>query len=328
MNAKERFRETMNYGTPDRLPYFEEGIREEVVEEWHKQGMPLGQSPDTLFPKDEFLEIQLDINPLPDFDEWPSGMEQLDLLRERFNPDDPQRFPHDWQSIVERTRDEDTVVFLRVHRGLFQSMGIYKWDRFSDVMFMFLEDPEFVHAAMNIHGEFVAALFDKVLQEIKVDAAVFAEATGGNEGPLISPEMYEEFALEHYKPLLNVLDKHGVDIKICRTYANSRILIPSLLKYGIKCLWACETNIDVMNYTDLRKEFGRELRLIGGIDLDALRRGREAVSREIKTNVPPLIDDGGYIPLADGRIRKEIPFQNYLYYRTLLEQILSGSEDS
>ena len=31
-----------------------------------------------------------------------------------------------------------------------------------DVMFMILEDPEFVHAAMHIHGEFAANFFDKI----------------------------------------------------------------------------------------------------------------------------------------------------------------------
>jgi hypothetical protein len=305
MNARKRFRETMKFGTPDRAPYFEEGVREDVIEEWRKQGLPSDKNPTDLFRQDNYLEIQLILDPLPDFDEWPTS--------------------DNWQEIIDITRQEDTVIFLRVHRGFFLSMGIYKWERFSDVMFMMLEDPEFVHAAMTIHGEFVADFFDKVLQEIKVDAAVFSEATGGNEGPLISPEMYEEFALQHYKPLLTVLDKHGVDIKICRTYANSRLLIPYLLKYGINCLWACETNIDSMNYTGLREEFGRDLRLIGGIDLDALRLDREAIELEIKRKVPSLLAEGGYIPLADGRIRKEILFENYSYYRNLLEKIISGA---
>ena len=31
MSNRERFHETMRYGRPDRLPYFEEGIRDEVV---------------------------------------------------------------------------------------------------------------------------------------------------------------------------------------------------------------------------------------------------------------------------------------------------------
>ena len=30
MSSRERFRETMSYGKPDRVPYFEEGIRKDV----------------------------------------------------------------------------------------------------------------------------------------------------------------------------------------------------------------------------------------------------------------------------------------------------------
>jgi hypothetical protein len=306
------------------VPYFEEGIREDVIREWRKEGLPAGKYPDDIFLQDNFLEIQLEINPLPDFDRWPSSADQLGMLRERFNSNDPSRFPGNWREIIKKTADEDTVVFLRVHRGFFQSMGIHKWDRFSDVMFMILEDPQFVHAWMSIHGEFLAEFFDRVLQQINIDAAVFSEAIGGNEGPLISPEMYEEFALEHYKPLIGVLDSHGVKIRICRTYANSRILIPSLLNYGINCLWACETNTESMDYIALRNEFGEKLRLIGGIDLDALRLGRQAIAEEMH-KIPVLLEGGGYIPLADGRIRKEISFDNYSYYRNLLEKIISES---
>ena len=74
-----------------------------------------------------------------------------------------------------------------------------------------------------------------------------------------------------------------------------------------------------MDYRDIRREFGRNLRLIGGIDLDALRHGKEAIRREIDEKVPPLLADGGYVPVADGRIREDVSFENYAYYRRLLE---------
>jgi uroporphyrinogen decarboxylase len=80
-------------------------------------------------------------------------------------------------------------------------------------------------------------------------------------------------------------------------------------------------NIEAMDYRDLRQEFGRELRMIGGIDLDALRRDREAIRREVEEKVPPLVADGGYVPLADGRIRADVPFDNYAYYRQLLQKV-------
>jgi len=61
--------------------------------------------------------------------------------------------------------------------------------------------------------------------------------------------------------------------------------------------------------------------LIGGIDLDVLRAGKEAIQREVEEKVPPLLAQGGYIPLADGRVRADIPFENYIYYRGLLEKV-------
>jgi hypothetical protein len=63
------------------------------------------------------------------------------------------------------------------------------------------------------------------------------------------------------------------------------------------------------------------LRLIGGIDLDALRQDKEAIRRELEAKVPPLVADGGYVPLADGRVRVDVPFENYVYYRELLERV-------
>ena len=42
---------------------------------------------------------------------------------------------------------------------------------------------------------------------------------------------------------------------------------------------------------------------------------------ELEKWVPPLLGDGGYIPLADGRVRKDMPFENYAYYRRLLKQV-------
>ena len=81
-----------------------------------------------------------------------------------------------------------------------------------------------------------------------------------------------------------------------------------------------------MDYRQLRREFGRDLRLIGGIDMDVLRRNKDAIRREIEEKVPPLLADGGYVPLADGRIREDVPFDYYVFYRRLLEQVTELSE--
>jgi uroporphyrinogen-III decarboxylase len=324
MSNRQRFQETMHYGRPDRLPYFEEGIREEVVEVWRQQGLAADADLASLFPSDPVEHIEPDFDPRPEFEHWPDSRAELVELEKRLDPADPARLPENWSEQVQALKHRDTVRMLDVHQGLFLSAGIMGWGRFAEVMRALIEDPGYVHELMAIYGAFTAALAERILSEVSIDAAVFSEPIGDNGGPLISPKMYEEFVLSSYEPLLQVLERHGVDTLVFITYANARILIPSILERGFNCLWACEVFIDAMDYRDIRREFGRKLRLIGGIDLDALRQGKDAIREEIEAKVPPLVASGGYVPLADGRVREDVAFEDYAYYREMLRNILGG----
>jgi len=128
-----------------------------------------------------------------------------------------------------------------------------------------------------------------------------------------------------YEPLLEVLRRHDVETIIFRTYANSRILLPVVLERGFNALWACETYVEAMDYADIRREYGRDLRLIAGIDVDALRQDKETIRRELNEKLPPLLQQGGFIPLANGRVRAVVPYDNYVYYRSLLAEIVQVS---
>lgn len=317
MRNRERFKRTMQYGGPDRVPYFEEGIRDEVLDVWRLQGLLPDAEGCRLFPSDAWVEIQPDLMPRPELSRWPATRPELAELEKRLDPLDPDRLPPDWKE-----HPQDTVRLLRVHRGFFQSMGVYGWNQFTRVMVALIEDPVFIREAMSIWGDFNARMAERVLKEVECDAAIFNEPIGGNEGPLISPKMYEEFVLKSYQPLFDVLRRYGVETIIFRTYANAKLLIPSILEKGFNCLWACEVFIQAMDYRELRRDFGRDLRLIGGIDLDALRNGRQAIRRELEEKVPPLLADGGYLPLADGRVREDVTLSDYEYYRQLLKEII------
>lgn len=324
MNSRERFKETMRYGQPDRVPYFEEGIREDVLRIWREQGMPADVPLSTLFQTDMQEELAPEIEPRPYPKKWPTKKSELRILRERLDPTDPARLPADWSQRVSSWRNRDHVLMIRVNHGIFQTLGINDWRRFSEVIYLLKDDPYFVREAMEIQSEFVVGLLERILDEVDVDAAIFSEPIGGNSGPLISPQMYEDLALNSYEPILKTLREHGIETIIFRTYANSRILIPSIMKRGFNCLWACEVNVEAMDYRSIRQEYGRDLRLIGGIDLDSLLDGREAIRREIEDKVPALIAQGGYIPLADGRVRGDVPFERYIYYRQLLRDLIAG----
>ena len=324
MSSRRRFNETMLYGAPDRAPYFEEGIRDDVLKAWRQQGLPPEANLADMFTTDQREEIRPVLEPRPYPKRWPTQQSELDILRERLDPNDPDRLPKDWSQQVRGWQNRDHTLMLRIHRGLFQTLGIMDWRRFAEVMYLLVDDPDYVREAMAIQAEFAAQMAERILRDVQVDAVVFSEPIGGTENALVSPKMYETLALTSYEPILAVLGQHGVETIIFRTYANARVLIPSILKWGFNCLWACEVNLAAMDYGDLRREFGRDLRFIGGIDVDVLRQDEAAIQREVEAKVPALLADGGYAPLADGRVRADVPFSNYVYYRQILQQIIAG----
>lgn len=320
MNSRERFQETMQYSQPDRVPYFEEGIRKDVLKAWRRQGLKPGMDLADMFPTDLREEIRLDVYPRPFPKIWPSCREDLRAYARRFDAEDLKRLPENWKKYIPAWKRRSHVLMLRVHEGFFLSMGVDGWRRFHELMVQMHNKPEVIAGMMQIQGECAAVLAAKFLQEVEIDAALFEEPIGDNHGSLISPRMYSELVLSSYRPILEVLRRHAVKVIILRTYANCRQLVPVLLEHGLNCLWACEVNTEAMDYSSLRQEFGRDLHLIGGIDLDVLRKDKAAIMAEMEAKVPPLLAQGGYVPLADGRVREDIPFENYIVYRELLQK--------
>jgi uroporphyrinogen decarboxylase len=324
MNSRQRFLETMQSGQPDRPPLFDEGQREEVLDAWRLQGMPGGAVLSDLFAIDERDEIEPDLHPSPDPEPWPTKFEELSALKSALDPDDPARLPEDWETLVRGWRSRQHTLMLRVHRGFFQSIGVQDWRRFYQMMFLIKDEPRLVHRMLEIQGEFNARVAERVLREVQVDAAVFGEPIGDNNGPLISPITYRDLVLPTYQPVFEVLHRYNVCTIILRAYANIYPLIPDLLKAGINCLWVVEVRAPAMDYLRLRREFGRDVRLIGGLDLDVLREDKESIRREIEEKVPHLLQQGGYAPLLDGRVREDVTWDKYCYYRQLLERLCAG----
>lgn len=320
MDNRQRFYESLHYGNPDRLPYFEEGIRADTLNAWKEQGHQLEGETQELFNADRKEEIKIDLVPIPGWRNWPTTFRELESLETHLEKIKLKRVLPEWPRQIKRLRQREHVLMVRAHEGFFLSMGVGNARTFMRLMYQIIDEPDFVREFMRVMGQYAARLTEQILREMEVDALILSEPIGSNAGPLISPQTYEDLVLPSYEPLLAAARKYEVGTLICRTYANIKALIPSLLKWGIDCLWACEVEPTVMNYPDLRRIYGRDLKLIGGIDLDAVRRGPRAIRSAIEA-VTPLAQEGGYIPLADGRVRVDVPYKNYIYYRKLLKDL-------
>jgi hypothetical protein len=326
MTSRERFRETMRLGSPDRPPYLEEGIRDDVLDAWHAQGLPAGADPYELFPTDRRERVPVSLDPIPGFGSL-GAVELPDAeLAARLSPDAPGRFPEDWSERVEAWRKREHILELTVHHGFFLAHAVHDWRRFELLIEAMADQPDRVHRVMELHADLARGIVDRVLAEVDVDMVSFSEPIGGNNGPILGPAQYEDFALSTYRPILDLLRTRGVETVTFITYANARSLIPSVLGAGFDCLWACEVDSSEMDYLSLRQEFGPALRLIGGIDLDLLREDEETLRREIERCVRPLLAQGGYVPLADGRVRSDIPYERYVSYRRIVREVVEGTD--
>ena len=63
----------------------------------------------------------------------------------------------------------------------------------------------------------------------------------------------------------------------------------------------------------LRREYGRNLLMLGGFDKHVLARSTCDIEREID-RLAPLVEEGGFIPFCDHRVPPDVPLRNYWHY--------------
>ncbi|HAU37627.1 MAG TPA: hypothetical protein DCX07_07910, partial [Phycisphaerales bacterium] len=89
------------------------------------------------------------------------------------------------------------------------------------------------------------------------------------------------------------------------------------------CLFPFEVNC-CTHPAELLKEYGKELRIMGGVNKMVLTKGREAIRDYLETLVP-LVERGGYIPFCDHRCPPDVKPEDYLYYLDLKERMFGMS---
>jgi hypothetical protein len=90
-------------------------------------------------------------------------------------------------------------------------------------------------------------------------------------------------------------------------------LIPLWIEAGFNCCYPGEVAAgnDIVTY---RKTFGRKMAYRGGIDKRAIAGGIKAMEEEIRRVVPPLLEEGGFIPFCDHDVPSDISWPNFIEY--------------
>jgi len=82
-------------------------------------------------------------------------------------------------------------------------------------------------------------------------------------------------------------------------------------------LWPFEVQAG-MDVLQVRRQFGRDLAIWGGIDKRALAMGGETMRREVD-RVMPLVEEGGYIPEPDHGIPPDVSWPDFCEYMAYLK---------
>lgn len=176
----------------------------------------------------------------------------------------------------------------------------------------FYDEPALVERMMEQRAEAIIQITGEVMRRTRVDLFWYWEDMAYKHASLIDPRMYRRFALKHYQRVNAWLRSKGIRHIGLDSDGHITELIPIWLEAGITHLWPFEVQSG-MDVREVRRRYGRDLAMIGGIDKRAIARGPEAIRREID-RVMPLVEQSGYIPELDHSVPPDLSWQDFQEY--------------
>lgn len=253
-----------------------------------------------------------------------TGLNDFRELKKRYVAGLGNRYPAQWEKIMlPRWKNREHVLILGRNCS---TGGFYwrarEWMGTENLCYAWYDEPELMHEMMEFIADFTIEVSRPVLDATDVDYVMISEDMSMKNGPMLSPEQYRTFIYPHMRRLVDYLKKNGVRYVGVDTDGNCEALIPLLMEAGVDVVWPLERAAD-MDPVRIRKKFGKELRLWGGVDKMELAKGKDAIEVHLSALVP-LIEEGGYIPTVDHLVSPDISLENFRYYMKRKIDLLSG----
>lgn len=194
------------------------------------------------------------------------------------------------------------------------------WIGLTGLSYMLFDDEDLVAEIMSHLADLSLSVVTRFLEtmEAPVEYATWWEDMAFNNGPLISPKHIEKLMVPNYQRVNQYLHNQGIDIIGVDSDGKLDKIIPLWLEGGINFVYPNEVAAgnDVIA---LRQKYGREMRLVGGIDKRSLAKGEAAILAELEQRLP-LVADGGYLPSVDHSVPPDISFDNYMKYLEIYQE--------
>ena len=243
-------------------------------------------------------------------DDWKRVKEQ------RFRRDDPERRIDVAALKGQHPADRDYP--LGVHCG--SMIGkVRDMLTFEGLAYACFDYPDMVEDMVETCCLLVEDMLDEVLGEIDFDFASGWEDICFKNGPIVSLDFFTRVVVPRYKRIGRKLHAHGIDLWYTDCDGDVRPLLPGFLEAGINCLFPYEVN-SCCHPVELLNEYGKDLRIMGGVDKMELAKGPEAIKAYLES-LAPGVQRGGYIPFCDHRCPPDVKPEDYLYYLDLKREM-------
>ncbi|MBN1351121.1 hypothetical protein JXJ21_16995 [candidate division KSB1 bacterium] len=249
--------------------------------------------------------------------------EDFAAIKKRLVSAIPERYPADLEQKLIQWQDRECPLIL----GRCCAVNGFYW-RAREFMgtealsLAWYDMPHLMHEMMEVFADFVIETSRPVLEKIQIDYFTFNEDMSMKSGPLLSPDTYKKFIFPHAKRVIEFLRSYGTQFIAVDTDGNPTALIPLLLDAGVDTLWPLERAADA-HPLELRKKFGKSLRLWGGVDKRVLNQGEQAIKAHLKELIP-LIEEGGFIPTIDHTVPPDISWDTFRMYMDYKQSLIRG----
>jgi len=180
--------------------------------------------------------------------------------------------------------------------------------------YLYLDDEQLFDEIIDTVAELCYQCVRTALESgAKFDFAHFWEDICYKNGPLVTPSVFDEKVGHHYKRITTLLSQYGINIVSLDCDGMIDSLIPTWLNNGVNTMFPIEVGTWNASIAPWRKQYGKELRGVGGMNKNVFAGDYAAVDAEVE-RLKPLIELGGYIPCPDHRIPPDAKWDNVRYY--------------
>ena len=190
---------------------------------------------------------------------------------------------------------------------------------FEGLAYACCDHPEMVEDMVETSCVLVEDYLDQILPHMDLDFVHSWEDICFKNGPIVTVEFFRDIVVPRYKRISKKLRDAGVGIWLVDCDGDVRPILPLMMEGGVNCLFPYEVN-GCGHPLTLLNEYGKDLRIMGGVDKMQLAKGPEAIKAYLESLVP-AVERGGFIPFCDHRCPPNVKVEDYLYYLDLKEEM-------